>query len=419
MVLSQLLTSIQLMQAVRRLYSPKGKKLPLPLVVELNRRLVKGYTRYKDDPRIVSLKRAVLAYNKRLMMLNVRDHQVEYAKYSVFHTICALIYRLGKLAILSIIVIPGTILFSPVFITGKVFSIKKSREALAASTVKIQARDVMATWKLLTAIVVAPLTYFFWIALFTYFRGFGYVPTWMPSSVLIIAQIIVYPTITYGSLRFGEIGMDIAKSLPPLIYLLVPSSSNTLTKLRKTRTDLANQVTDVINTLGPEMFDDFHSKRIITDVFGNDVTPPISPTDSRQSEFTILDSPISSSEEVQHRRDSIGSSSALGNLPRNESFKDLGRAEFYSTRPATPTKPRSRQNSFGGGLGGGFGLTPMSPMRTVDGEGGMAEVSEKLRKGLRERGMRRRSSAADGWELGSGSRSGATTPGSEGGRKDM
>ncbi|KAG9557372.1 glycerol-3-phosphate O-acyltransferase, partial [Aureobasidium melanogenum] len=74
--------TLMLIQAVRRLYNPKGKKLPLPMVVELNRRLVKGYTTYKDDPRIVNLKKAILAYNKELMMLNIRDHQVSYAKFS-------------------------------------------------------------------------------------------------------------------------------------------------------------------------------------------------------------------------------------------------------------------------------------------------------------------------------------------------
>ncbi|KAF2812271.1 uncharacterized protein BDZ99DRAFT_507603 [Mytilinidion resinicola] len=410
--------TLMLMQAVRRLYQPKGKKLPLPLVVELNRRLVKGYTRYKDDPRIISLKKSVLAYNQRLMMLNIRDHQVDYAKYSVFKSIFTLIYRLGKLAALSIVVIPGTILFAPVFVTGKIFSIKKSREALAASTVKIQARDVMATWKLLTAIVVAPLTYFFWIFLFTYTRGFGYVPDWLPSKLFVAAQIVAFPTITYGSLRFGEIGMDIVKSLPPLIYLLVPSSSNTLTKLRKRRADLVEQVNDIINTLGPEMFPDFHSKRIITDAFGNDISAPSTPLESRQSDgsFSLVDSnPTSPTSDGESAASIGGGSSAAGNLPRNESFKDLGHMEFYSTRPATPTKPRSRQNSLGGGLGSGFGLTPMSPKDGGAGKDGMAMVSEKLRSGLRERGLRRRSSGADGWEMGSGT----TTPGSEGGRKDV
>lgn len=204
--------------------------------------------------------------------------------------------------------------------------------------------------------------------------------------------------------------MDIAKSLPPLIYLLVPSSSNTLTKLRKTRNDLATQVTELINTLGPEMFPDFHSKRIITDPLGNDLSSPTTPLESTHSDsFSLVDSTPASP--TGDGASISGGSFASGNLPRNESFKDLGRMEFYSTRPATPTKPRSRANSGGGGFGSLKALTSTN----VDSKEGMEAVSEKIRGAMRERNHRRRSSGADGWEMGSG----ATTPGSEAGRKDI
>ena len=151
-----MLTLLQLIQAVRRLYNPPGKKLPLPMIVELNRRFVKGYTTYKDDPRVVDVRKSVLRYNKRLQMLNIRDHQVSYAKYPLWRVVFALIYRTSKLALLSIAVLPGTILFAPVFIAGKIISIRKSKEALAASSVKVRAKDVVATWKLLVSMALAP-----------------------------------------------------------------------------------------------------------------------------------------------------------------------------------------------------------------------------------------------------------------------
>lgn len=88
---------LQLIHAVRRLYNPKGKPLPLPMVVELNRRLAKGYTRYQDDPRIINLKQGVLKYHKSLMALNVRDHQLAYAKLSVLQVVGTLLYRISKL----------------------------------------------------------------------------------------------------------------------------------------------------------------------------------------------------------------------------------------------------------------------------------------------------------------------------------
>ncbi|OCK82310.1 glycerol-3-phosphate O-acyltransferase [Lepidopterella palustris CBS 459.81] len=409
--------TLMLIQAVRRLYNPKGKKLPLPMVVELNRRLVKGYTRYKDDPRIIQLKKSVLSYNKRLTALNIRDHQVEYAKLSIFKVICTLIYRLGKLVVLSVLVIPGLFLFGAVFVLGKVISIKKSKEALAASTVKIQARDVMATWKLLVAMAVAPVSYAGWIVLFTYWchhnRIQGWVPEWVSLKLFVLVQSIVFPTITYAALRFGEIGMDIAKSLPPLIYLMVPSSNNTLVRLRATRADLAAQVTDVINTLGPEMFPDFDSARIITDPFRVDNSPPRTPGGRRQSDTFSFDSMLTSPTGDNAPVSIEGGSSAAGNLPRNESFGDLGRAEFYSTRPGTPNKSRSRTNSVGGFPGSaGFHLKAFSTLNSKD---SLDTVSQKIRGAMRERHHRRRSSGADGWEMGSG----ATTPGSEPGKKDI
>lgn len=308
-------------------------------------------------------------------------------------------------------------MFAFVFILGKLISIKKSKEALAASTVKIQARDVMATWKLLVAMAAAPITYAGWICIFTYWchvnRMQGYVPEWVPLKLLVLVQAIVFPTITYAALRFGEVGMDIAKSLPPLVYLLSPSSNNSLVRLRKTRADLAAQVTELINTLGPEMFPDFESKRIVTGPLRDDISSPQTPGGAglrRASETFSFDS-VPTSPTGENLPTGIGGGfSASGNLPRNESFKDLGRTEFYSTRPTTPNRPRSRTSSLGG-FGGGF---PLKAFSTLNGKDSLDEVSKKIRGAMRERNHRRRSSGAEGWEMGSG----ATTPGSEPGKKD-
>src|SRR5690242_5557057 len=129
---SLFLTCMQVIQAVRRLYNSKGTKLPLPRVVELNRRLVQGYERYKDDERIKDLKKEVMSYNKELRALGLRDQQVQYAKMHPLKAAAIFFYRLAKLIVLSILVIPGTMLFSAVFIATKLISIKKAKEALEA-----------------------------------------------------------------------------------------------------------------------------------------------------------------------------------------------------------------------------------------------------------------------------------------------
>lgn len=380
---------------MRRLYNPTGTKLPLPRIVELNRRLVQGYTKYQNDPRIVELKKEVLKYNQQLLALRVRDHQVQYARVSFMNCFFLFWYRFMKLAILSILVLPGTALFGIVFIFCKVYSIKKAKEALAASNVKVQARDVMATWKLLVAMVAAPLSYLGYIVVITTTYSinnvFGYLPDGIQKRWLILAQIIIYPSVTYAALRFGEVAMDIFKSLGPLVKMMNPWTGNEIVKLKARREKLAERITDIINTLGPEMFDDFYSKRIIQDPFTH--SPPHTP-----SRKASIDAQAEGPQPVEtyDYPASPESPDAHNQLPKNESFADLTNQDFFSTRPSTP-KPHSRSAS---GMLGGFQLKPFS---TIDGN--LDEVSRRIKSGMRSR-VRSRSNA-DGWESGSG----PSTPG--------
>ncbi|KAL8899087.1 MAG: hypothetical protein Q9207_006379 [Kuettlingeria erythrocarpa] len=406
--------TLMLIQAARRLYNPTGKKLPLPMIVELNRRLVKGYSHYKDDPRIVNLQKSVNDYNKQLWLLGVRDHQVEYAKFSIPKVIFTLFYRLGKLSILAIATLPGLVLFAPVFIATKIISIRKSKEALAASTVKLEGRDVVATWKLLVAMGFAPLLYIFYTVLLTWWtyrnRVQGYMPPWVPLWLVVTFGFVFFPAITFAALRFGESGMDILKSLRPLVLSLNPTSANTLSKLREKRKELSAEVTEVINTLGPEMFPDFDSARIIADPFRNGMiegAEPRTPRTPRTPSRKFTDPPTD-----------VPSS---GHLPRNESFNNLSNIGLFASRPQTPrSHSRSRSGSQGaGGFGGMKGFSMLSSKESLD------QVSQKIRGAMRERGRRRRSgqesgSGGFGMMTPDGEGSGSMTPGSEAeGRKDI
>lgn len=385
--------TLQVIQAARRLYNPSGKKLPLPLVVELNRRLVKGYAQYKDEPRIVQLKKSVIQYNKQLRLLGIRDHQVEYAKFSIIKVIATLIYRLGKLALLTLGTLPGLALFTPVFITTKAISIKKSAEALAASSVKIQGRDVMATWKLLVALAFAPLVYAFYTAGLTYWtyhnRVQGYVPQWVPLWVMVLFGMGFFPTVTFAALRIGEVGMDILKSTRPLVLSLNPTAANTLVKLRTRREKLSHEVTELINTFGPEIFPDFDSTRIVVDPFSDDEQPGLAASGE----------PFSVSALSSHREQQEDTPQAQEPLPRNESFPDLGKIGFFSTRPSSPGHSRSSSN------GAGF---PVQAMTSLDSKEGFEEVSKRIRGAMRERGQERRRKSEDAtWDMAS---SGTNTP---------
>ncbi|EEH45572.1 uncharacterized protein PADG_01722 [Paracoccidioides brasiliensis Pb18] len=387
--------TLMLIHAARRLYNPKGKKLPLPMVVELNRRMVKGYAQYKDDPRIVKLKKSVMDYNRQLRLLGIRDHQIEYAKFSIVKVVSTLIYRLGKISIMAIGTLPGLVLFAPVFVATKMISIRKSKEALAASSVKIQGRDVMATWKLLVALAFAPLLYTFYTVLLTYWtyrnRVQGYVPEWVPLWLVVIFGCWLFPSITYAALRTGEIGMDILKSLRPLVLSLNPTSANTLVKLRKRRAKLSHEVTELINTLGPEMFPDFDSDRVIADPFKEHLFTNDPFTVYRENYLGFAaDEPDSST--LTSRRESFVPS----HLPPNESFHDISKIGFFSTRP--PSRSRSRSSSSGGLTGSGS--MPLKAFSTLNSKESFEEVSKRIRGAMKERGQLRRKQSEDfGWEM--------------------
>ncbi|KAI9775437.1 MAG: hypothetical protein M1835_005829 [Candelina submexicana] len=409
--------TLMLIQAVRRLYNPTGKKLPLPMVVELNRRLVKGYTYYKDDPKILNLKKSVLDYNKQLWLLGIRDHQVEYARLSIPRVIFTLFYRLGKLAVMAIGTLPGLVLFAPVFVATKMISIKKSREALAASTVKIQGRDVMATWKLLVALAFAPILYVFYTIVLTWWtyrnRVNGYVPEWVPLWIVVLLSMVFFPSITFAALRFGETGMDIVKSMRPLLLSLFPSSSNTIYKLREKRTELSAQVTEVINTFGPEMFDDFDSTRIIANPFKESGTPATPSHREPIEEAALQDSFRPTSPRRVNTADASigGGSTAQGHLPRNESFGNLGSIGLFATRP--PSRSRSRSSSNSGTSRSGA----IKGFSSLNSKAGFDEVSKKIRGAMKERGKERtRRRSEEGWGL---TGSGPETPTSEEGKKEI
>lgn len=378
---------------MRRLYKPTNKKLPLPMVVELNRRLVTGYTHYKDDPRIIHLRASVSGYNQQLRLLGLRDHQVEYAKFSFIRVVFTLFYRVAKLIVLGTGALPGFILFAPVFVATKVISRRKAKEALKASTVKIQGKDVMASWKLLVTLALAPILYNFYVIILCWWtyrhRVFGLMPNWVPIPAVVLFGWIWFPSITFAALRFGEIGMDIFKSLRPLFLSLNPTSANTIYKLRERRAQLAIDVTNLINELGPEVFPDFDSARIIADPF---VKPnALNTNTATATQRQRRDSEQSSDSGLSPALEGNSPAVSRDNLPRNESFGNIGSIGLFASRPVS--RARSRSNS------GGFPIKALSNMEGA-GQFEFDEVSRRISTAMAERRRERtrKRSGSQNWE---------------------
>ncbi len=116
----------QVIQAGRRLYKAPGQHLSLGQVVELNKRFMEAYLVYQHEPRIVELRRKIIAYNRQLRNLGLRDHQVERATTQRrFRNLALLVYRSGLLLAWSVLALPGVILHAP--IPAKLYSHKKAK----------------------------------------------------------------------------------------------------------------------------------------------------------------------------------------------------------------------------------------------------------------------------------------------------
>lgn len=269
--------TLQVIQAARRLYRPPDRHVSLSTVVELNKRFITGYLRYKDEPRVQALKSKTLEYNKSISYLGLKDHQVDKVNRPWWKSLILLCFRAGLVTGWGVLALPGVILNAPMFLCASIVSRRKAREALAASSVKIAGRDVLATWKVLVSLGLAPPLYIIYVSFAIWLAVKYDVPrkyiTWIPMGML-----FALPSIGYSALKFGEVGMDVYKSLRPLL-LSLSGDQKQLERVRKMRSELQAELHAVIEEYAPKIWENFEQTRIHTPLAD---VPPLTP-DGRKS----------------------------------------------------------------------------------------------------------------------------------------
>lgn len=193
-----------------------------------------------------------------------------------------------KFSVFAILSLPGSILFTPIFIICRVYSEKKAKEGLKKSLVKIKGTDLLATWKLIVALILAPILYVTYsILLIILARKQHYCRIWVPSNNAFIQFVYFYALLvftTYSSLKTGEIGVDLFKSLRPLFVSIVYPGKK-IEEIQTTRKNLSLELTAVCNDLGPLVFPDYD--KLATEIFskrdGYDVSSDAESSISRMS----------------------------------------------------------------------------------------------------------------------------------------
>ncbi|KAI9266405.1 hypothetical protein EDC94DRAFT_603643 [Helicostylum pulchrum] len=244
---------LMIIATARRLYKPASEhKLRIDQVVELNRRFLLGYKYFEKDERLVDLAQRIKAYNNTLKYFGLRDHQVARTQTTMYSAAPILLSRILKLVFLAIFGFPSVLINSPLIILTLFISQKKQEEALAGSTVKIAARDVLATWKILVAMVGIPTLYgFYSFLLFLYLWQHEY--NYAFSLSLLVWAVL--PFIQYICGLVLENSIDIYRSLRPLFLSL--SNPDGAAELRIMRENLSDIITKFVDENGSTAIKDF------------------------------------------------------------------------------------------------------------------------------------------------------------------
>ncbi|RHZ59343.1 hypothetical protein Glove_364g45 [Diversispora epigaea] len=343
--------TLMFIQAGRRLYRPAHRKLPISQIVELNRRFIAGYEYFKDDSRVQEMRKQVIAYNKLLNYYGLKDHQVNKTAIGGPRAAGLLLYRVMLLTTWSILGLPGFILNLPLVIIARKVSARKAEEAVRSSSVKVAGRDVLATWKLLVALVVTPLLYGFYtfIVVLISFRK-----RWILKWKL-FAPISTFCTLVTGSyvtIRFVESGLDIYKSIRPLFLSLLPWTRPNIENLRNERENLSDNLTNLINQLAPQIYPDFDAERIIAQPTATTNSITATAMSIFQSPIDWLDDKIFSWDRPDNNNYISEYDDVLFFLEKNNGSTMSGRSRTSSWGSVSSSRSRSRANSFGS-IGGG------------------------------------------------------------------
>jgi len=204
-----------------------------------------GYLSVQEDPRVVRLKNKVDRYNELLDDYGMTDHQVagrlsdsEIFSQSRVEIVTLLATRTLIAGIYAMCFLPGTILATPFFILAKQVSAAKAKEALAKSSVKLEANDVLATWKIMIGMVVVPSMHIAYTAAVYYMVDYKWA----------VVYFFFMPFVSAASILAFENFKRLSKSLRPLAFLLYNNETSAgLVALREECKEEVRQVAEILH----------------------------------------------------------------------------------------------------------------------------------------------------------------------------
>ncbi|CAK4203412.1 unnamed protein product [Aphanomyces euteiches] len=238
---------LQNVYTARRLF--QSRRLPRKITQDLNRRFAESYKILHDHPaardEVETLMMDLRDYRVTLKTLGLADYQVPFvADVDVHSMISAASYFLGMFILSSL---PSIILNAPVGFAARAVARQEQKRALAGSSVKIAARDVILSKKLTFSMVAVPTlwcTYLILAILFT---------SWSWTTIFLFAMSM--PIFSYFGVRSVEAGIIELKTLQPVFNRLRPKYRKIQEELPARRIALQKRVRAFVSkwasVLGP------------------------------------------------------------------------------------------------------------------------------------------------------------------------
>lgn len=210
----------QAIQTVRRLVTPLNVKLSVHQKLDITRRITSYYLAHQDSPEMKAIVERCTDYNDELLALNIRDHQVMKAPVGVLSTAWLLAKRFTQLVVGGILAIPGLPLNVPIGLLAQSISKAKAVEAKKASTVKLEGKDVIASWKVLVVMGVAPIWYGAWLGAIDWWLLVKRKWSWIK---VLLANPLIYSAlwgIGFSNIWFADNVAKTFKSLRWVVWIL-------------------------------------------------------------------------------------------------------------------------------------------------------------------------------------------------------
>uniref|UniRef100_A0A0G4G3P1 Phospholipid/glycerol acyltransferase domain-containing protein n=1 Tax=Chromera velia CCMP2878 TaxID=1169474 RepID=A0A0G4G3P1_9ALVE len=199
----------QMIRLCVTLYPPERMRLRPNLVFQLAQKFAKLFSLYKSTAELLVLGDRLEAYRDRLRTYRIDDHQVWRLQLSFPAAVWKLGSNFWSLVFSLALGLPMLPLWGPIWLVCLWAAERHRLKALRESKVKVKATDVMASYKIIVAVVLVPLVNI----LYGSVVGVFFFDDWYERLLCVAAAVCFLPTLYYLSLRRIEAVIPLLRSI--------------------------------------------------------------------------------------------------------------------------------------------------------------------------------------------------------------